>query len=144
MGNPTNAEVKLTIGKLIEVAYSQDKGMTTKIVMEKGPFKLTVDEGGNAELTGKAGIVRFSGSPTLEKIGIALNRMTVNFSGAENGDVTYTAGIRVRDGVGIAVHGTFNIVELITSCSGLLCQAARFLKGRNPALDAEMQQIMGY
>lgn len=142
--NPTDAEVKLTIAKLIEVAYSTDKGMTAKIVREVGAFKLTVDQDGNAELTGKAGIVRFTGDPTLQKMGIAINRMTVNFSGDENGDVTYTAGVGVRNGVVMAVHGTFNIVDLITSCSGLLCRAARLLKGRSPAADMELQRVMGY
>ncbi len=143
MENPTNPEVKLTIGKLLEVAYSQDKGMTTKIIMEKGAFKLTVDEDGNAVLTGKAGNVRFSGSPALEKVGVAMRRLTVNFSGGEDGEVRYTATVNAKI-TSFSVSGDFNVVDLITSCSGLLCQAARFLKGRNPAVDAEMQRIMGY
>lgn len=143
MGNPTNAEIKLTIGKLIEVAYSTDKGMTTKIVMEKGAFKLTLDEDGNAVLTGKAGSVRFAGSPTLEKVGVVMRRLTVNFSGGENGEVEYTASVGLKI-TSFSVSGGFNVVDLITSCSGMLCQAARFLKGRNPAADAELQRVMGY
>lgn len=144
MEKPTVAEVKLTIAKLIEVAYSQDKGMTTRIVMEKGPFRLAVDENGQAELTGKTGIVRFSGGTALKKVGIAFKRMTVNFSGGENGDVNYTAGVSIVGGVGMAVNGSFNVVDLITSCSGLLCQAARHLKSGNLAVDTEMQRIMGH
>jgi hypothetical protein len=143
MGNPTNAEVKLTIAKLIEVAYSTNKGMTTKIVMQKGAFRLRLDEEGNAELTSTVGSVQFIGGPTLEKIGVSVRRMSVNFSGNENGDVHYTASVGVKITT-FTVSGDFNIVDLITSCSGLLCQAARLLKGRNPAIEAEMQRIMGY
>ncbi|CAM4466469.1 hypothetical protein [Shewanella livingstonensis] len=39
----TRAEVKITVAKLIEASYSKDKGLTTKIMAEKGSFKLTVD-----------------------------------------------------------------------------------------------------
>ena len=39
----TRSEVKITVAKLIEVAYSKDKGLTTKIMEEKGQFKLIVD-----------------------------------------------------------------------------------------------------
>ena len=38
--NPKESELKITIAKLIEVAYSQNKGMTTKIVRSKGNFQL--------------------------------------------------------------------------------------------------------
>ena len=62
-----NADVKLVIAKLIEVAYSTDEGMTTKIVLEKEPFKMTLDEQGNATLIGKAGFVKFKGTPALEQ-----------------------------------------------------------------------------
>jgi len=34
----TRAEVKVTIAKLLEVAYSKNKGITTKIIRKKGNF----------------------------------------------------------------------------------------------------------
>lgn len=89
---------------MIDIAYSKDKGMTTKIVMDKGMFKLTMDADGN---------------------------------------VHFIAGIDLKITT-FTVSGDFNIVDLITACSGLLCQAARLLKGRNLAAESELQRIMGY
>jgi len=144
MGNLSDAEIRLTIAKLIDVAYSTNEGLTTKIFREAGAFRLTVDQEGNVELTGKAGVVRMSGTPTLDKLGVALRRLTVNFLGDENGDIRYTAGVGVKGGGTLTVSGSFNIVKLITACSGLVCQAARHLKGHGPAADLELQRAMGY
>ena len=44
----------------------------------------------------------------------------------------------------LSVLGDFDLETLITSCSGLLCRAARAMKGRHRAYDAELQRIMGY
>jgi hypothetical protein len=44
----------------------------------------------------------------------------------------------------ISVSGSFDIEQLILSCSGLLCKAARALKERNRAYDFELQRIMGH
>jgi hypothetical protein len=140
----TDAEVKLTIAKMIEVAYSEDKGMTTKIALTKGKFKLTVDEDGNAELTGTVGHVRFAGGPTLKKMGLNIGAVNIMFTGDESGDVRFSGGVGVKGGVTAMVSGKFNIVELITTCSGLLCIAARYLKGRSPAVDEQLQRSVGY
>lgn len=48
------------------------------------------------------------------------------------------------EGVVFEVSGSFYLEELITSCSGLLCQVARALKGRRNGYDRELQRIMGY
>jgi hypothetical protein len=140
----TNAGVKLTVARLIEVAYTQNSGMTTKIVMDKGAFKLSVDEDGNAELTGKLGHLRFTAGPTLEKIGLGMRRISVSFAGKQDGDVDFVADVGMPNKATVTFYGTFNIVKLITECSGMLCQAARLLKGFDAATDAKLQQIMGY
>ncbi len=36
-----HSEIKLTIAKLIEVAYSKNKGLTTSIMLDAGFIKLT-------------------------------------------------------------------------------------------------------
>ncbi|WP_374327381.1 hypothetical protein [Azonexus sp.] len=144
MTTSTDAEIRLTIARLIELAYSANDGLTTKIVRDVGAFRLTVDQDGNAELTGRAGVVRLSGTPALEKIGVAMRRLTVNFTGYENGDIHYTAGVGVKGGGMLTVSGSFNIVKLITACSGLVCRAARHIKGQRPAADLELQRAMGY
>ncbi|PIE43432.1 MAG: hypothetical protein CSA50_04765 [Gammaproteobacteria bacterium] len=56
-------EAKITIAKLIELAYFKDKGMTVKIMAKKGNAKLTADQNGNATLSGSVGILTFSGTP---------------------------------------------------------------------------------
>lgn len=141
--DPTRTELKITIAKLIEVAYSKDKGLTTKIVREKGPFKLTVDQDGQAGLSSKFGIVNFSGSDALDKIGANIKSISVNFSNHGGDKIKYTAIIDIK-AAKMAISGDFDIEALITSCSGLLCQAARALKGRHHVYDMELQRIMGY
>ncbi len=141
--NPTRTELKITIAKLLEIAYSEDKGLTTKIVMSKGGYKLTVDQNGDARLTGKFGVVTFSGDDALDKLGINIKFISVSFSAGSSGNVKYTAMIDIKSAK-IAFTGSFNIEKLITSCSGILCKAARALKGRHHAYDMELQRIMGY
>lgn len=145
---PTDAELKLTIAKLIEVAYSKQKGVTTNIVLGSERFKLTMDESGHATLSSKAGIMTFDGSTALDKIGVSVKSLDINFwTEGEDRQIRYTAsyGIKVasRTLTTLTVSGKFDIQELITACSGLLCQAARYLKGFDSNVDAQMQSIMG-
>ena len=138
------AKVKLTVAKLIELAYSKDAGLTAKIIRSKGSFRLAVDTNGNATISGKAGILRFSGKPALESIGVALKRVNVNFSNEGEGRIRYLASFDILKSASISVAGSFDIEKLITSCSGLLCQAARLLKGANQTNEAQLQRVMGY
>ena len=137
------AEVKVTVAKFLEVAYSQDKGMTTKIMAQKGSAKLTVDQNGNATLSGSAGILTFSGKPVLDKIGVKIKRVSVDFTNEDGRKIGYRATISLYEIAGITVIGEFDLEALITSCSGLLCQAARALKGRHQVYEMELQRIMG-
>ncbi len=137
------SEAKITIAKFLELAYSRDKGMAVKIMAKKGNAKLTVDQDGNATLSGSAGIMRFSGSPVLESIGAKIKRVSVSFNNKGGMKVGYTATFDLEY-IKLSVLGEFDLEELITSCSGLLCRAARALKGRNQAYDRELQKIMGY
>lgn len=136
-------EAKITIAKLIELAYSKDKEMTVKLMAQKGGAKLTVDQEGYATLSGSAGILTFSGTPVLEKIGAKIKRVSVSFEHKEGMKVDYTATFDLEY-IKLSVIGDFDLEALITSCSGILCQAARALKGRNQAYDMELQRIMGY
>jgi len=140
--NPKESELKITIAKLIEIAYSQNKGMTTKIVRTKGNFTLKVDQDGNATLTGKSGILIFSGTPALETIGAKIKRVSVTFSKGNNSSVKYKATFSLEI-ISLSIGGSFDIEELITSCSGLLCKAARAMKQRNAQYEKQLQNIMG-
>ena len=136
-------EAKITIAKFLELAYSKDKGMTVKIMAKKGGARLTVDQNGKATLSGTAGIVTFSGSPVLEKIGAKIKRVSVSFNNKGGMNVGYSATFDLAY-MKLTVMGDFDLEKLITSCSGLLCRAARALKGRHHAYDMELQRIMGH
>lgn len=136
--------VKITIAKLLEVAYSKNKGVTTKIVRKKGNFKITVDSQGNATLSGSAGMMTFKANSALEDLGAKIKNISISFSKGDGNDVNYTAMFSFIGVAAISVSGKFNIEELILSCSGLLCIAARTLKGRHRAYEMELQKIMGH
>ncbi len=140
--NMSRSEVKITVAKLLEVAYSKDKGLTTKIMAEKGKAKLVVDQTGKATLTGTVGSLSFSGTPVLNKIGVKIKRVTVNFENKGKMKVGYNATFNLEV-ISLTVKGDFDLEKLITSCSGLLCRAARALKGRHKVYDLELQKIMG-
>jgi len=136
-------EAKITIAKFLELAYSKDKGMTVKILAKKGGARLTIDQNGKATLSGSAGIVTFSGTPVLERIGAKIKRVHVTFNNKGEMNVGYTATFDLEY-IKLTVMGDFNLEKLITSCSGLLCRAARALKGRHQSYEMELQKIMGY
>ncbi len=140
--NLKRAEAKITIAKFLELAYSQNKGMTVKIMAKKGPAKLTVDQDGNATLSGSAGIVTFNGNPVLQKVGVKIKRVSISFSNKDDMKVGYHATFDLEY-IKLSVMGSFDLEELITSCSGLLCKAARALKGRHHAYDMELKKVMG-
>lgn len=135
-------QAKITIAKLIEAAYSRDEGLTVKIVRSGGDFRLTVDESGNATLSGGTGMLRFSSTDAVNSFGAKVKGISVTFSEGSGDEVNYTAVFSFREVAGIMVTGSFNVVQLITSCSGLLCQAARALQG-NTARDMELRRVMG-
>lgn len=139
----TKTEAKITVAKLLELAYSKDDGLTTKVLAQSGNATLIVDDNGRATLSGSAGIVTFSGSPVIEKIGVKVKRVSVNFSNEEGMAVGYTATFELMY-LKLLVSGTFDLEALITSCTGLLCRAARALNGRHKAYDNELREIMGY
>lgn len=135
--------IKITIAKLIEIAYTKNKGLTTKIVRKKGNFKITIDQNGKVKLHGSAGVLSFNGGTALEAIGAKVKFATIHFSKAEGDNINYKANFSFAGGVAsILLTGTFNIEDLITSCSGLLCQAARLLKGNNKINEKRLKEIM--
>lgn len=140
---PNRVEVKLTVAKLIEIAYSKDKGMTAKIVRSKGDFKISIDQDGNASLSGTVGIVAFKSDEAFRQIGAKIKKGTILFSSGDEGEINYTASFSFSGAANITVSGSFDVEKMILSCSGLLCQAARALKGKHAAYDEELKNIMG-
>ncbi len=138
------AEIKVTIAKRLEVAYSKNKGVTTKIVRSKGNYKLTVDEKGTVSLSGSVGMLTFKGDSALQDLGAKLKNASISFTKGDSNNIKYTATFNFISAASISVSGSFDIEELILSCSGLLCRAAKALKGRHAAYEAQLQKIMGH
>ncbi len=139
----TRTEAKITIAKFLELAYSKDKGMTVKIMANKAGTKLTIDQNGEATLTGTAGTVTFTGSPVLDRIGAKIKRVSVSFNNKGGMNIGYRATFDLVY-MKLTVMGDFDLEELIISCSGLLCRAARALKDRHHVYDLELQKITGH
>jgi len=140
----TRVEIKLTIAKLIELAYSKNKGLTTKIIRKKGNFKISIDQNGKVMLHGSAGVFAFNGGEVLEGVGAKIKMASILFSKGKGNNVNYRATFTFAGGVSaISITGSFDIEKLITYCSGLLCQAARLLKKRNIEQDKALKIIMG-
>lgn len=140
--NPTNSELKITIAKLMELAYSTNKGAIVKIVRKKGNFKITVDQDGKAVLSGSTGAVSFGGGTALETIGAKIKRVSINFKKGDGTSIEYKATFSLEI-ISLSIGGNFNIEELLTSCSGLLCTAAKAIKERNIRYENELKKIMG-
>ena len=140
----SRVKAKVTIAKLFELAYAQDKGLTTKISTGTKNFKITVDQNGNAVLSGAAGSVTFKGEPALSSLGAKIKNISVSFSHGEEKRIKYTAMYSFGGAMDISLSGSFDIEKLLLACSGLLCRAARALKGNYSAYDMQLEKVMGY
>ena len=82
-----------------------------------------MDSTGKAVLASSIEHVCFQSGPMLEKIGIDIKRVKVMFHNENGMKVGYTDSIDL--GVSsVSVRGSFDLVKLITACSGLLCKTA--------------------
>ena len=140
MSNIDKAKIKVTIAKLIELSIDTDKDVTLAIMRQKGSAKLSVDQNGKVTVSGSGKRVIFSGDPALRNIGFKLKAMSITFNNMDGMRVGYTGSVSGPFGVTISLSGSFDLEQLITACTGLLCQAARRLVNR----DQQLQQIMGY
>ena len=138
----SKSELRVTIAKVIALAYSSDGEMTLKILSEKGSARISVDQNGHATLSGSAGFLTFSGRPALEEVGVKIKRINVNFANHDGMKVGYTAAADLGS-IQVSVVGSFDLESMITSCSGWLCQAARALRGRSEVHNRELQRAMG-
>ncbi len=135
----TQFQAKITIGKLIQLAYSENGERTASIVLSKSNFTLVVDQTGKATLRGTKAHLTFSGDPALKSLGFKLKRVSIDFTPTGDGkSVNYTATYRFVAGTSISVSGNLDIFEAIKSCSGLLCKAARLLDGRHTEIEQKL------
>lgn len=139
----TELQVKITIAKIIQLAYDTDGDVTAAIAYSGSNYSIIVDQTGQVRLVGTVGdSLVFTGNPALEGLGLKLRRATVNFSSGNDGAFDYTGSFDFAIGTRVSVSGSIDVFELIQSCSGLVCKAARFLSGRNAQIEHELQQYI--
>lgn len=86
-----------------------------------------VDQSGNLTLSGQAGAFTFQGGGALTRLVPKLKLASISFENEDGQNIQYTAFSTCYKSATISVSGTFDMVKMITPCSGLLCIAARAL-----------------
>jgi len=76
-------------------------------------------------------------------LGARVKNISIFFSKGNGSDIEYTASFSFIGVAAVSIAGKFNVEDLIFLCSGLLCSAARDLKGRHKAYDMQLQRVMG-
>ena len=138
--NIAEYELKTKVINFLEIAYKSNSGITSSIVKSKNGFTIKVDDQGNAILSGKAGIVRFSVKDEFRNYGVDLKVASLMFSGSHDGKLHYHASFKFMGMSEIKFKSVIDVKKLILSCSGLLCQAARAMKNRHRVIDQHIQQ----
>jgi len=138
----TDIQFKVTVAKCLQLAYDKDREITLGIIRSGDHYSLSIDETGQGILRGSNGHVEFSANEGLMGLGITVRRATVSFSKDSNGRFAYSGTFRLALGTQVSISGTIDVIEMIKSCSGLLCQAARFLDGRDAQIEQELQQYI--
>ncbi|ELR63116.1 hypothetical protein C942_04103 [Photobacterium marinum] len=87
-------------------------------------------------------MVTFSGKDAIEELGLQVKRVAVSFKKEGSGSVSYTATLHLGL-ISTSIKGSFNIEELLLSCSGLLCIVARRIKGRPAYIEEQLAKAMG-
>ncbi len=138
------AKIKLTIAKLIQLSIDSNRDLTIAILRSKGPIKITVDQKGKVRISASVLNTTFSGNPALDSVSSKVKNLSITLSNKPGGRVGYAGSVSFFGAASISVSGSFDLDALIMACTGLLCQAARLLKGRPQQIDKQLEQIMGY
>lgn len=136
---PSRAQLRVSVARFLELAYRKDQGITVRLVRDVGAATLSIDDRGNARLSGTAGVVTFSASDLVRQIGLSLRAVSVTFRSGSTGDLRYTATYRFAGAASLSVSGGIDVEALMMACSGWLCRAARALGGRREAIDQRIR-----
>lgn len=139
---PNTYSLKITVARLLELSYARNEGVTASILREVGPASIAVDSDGVGTLRGKAGNVTFSATEAVKELGIQVRRVGISMDVNEEGELDYTARFLFTGALALSVRGSIDVEKLILACSGLLCRAARALKGRTVSTDREIERAL--
>lgn len=124
--NTVRAEARLTLARIISVAYQRDSGFVASLHTQKGPFSVKLSANGEVTLKTETENLTFQASQREKsRIGLRVKRLEATFRQNED-HFTYSITARLA-GLSISVAGAVRLEKLITACSGLLCRAARVI-----------------
>lgn len=139
---PNTYSLKVTVDRLLELSYARNEGLTASILREVGPASISVLSDGTATLSGKAGNVSFSANQAVRELGLEVRRVGISMSVNADGDLEYTARFLFAGALALSVRGTIDVEELLLSCSGILCQAARAMQGRTASTNRAIEKAL--
>lgn len=137
----TRAKIKVSIGKILELSYSKNEGVTKGLVTGTKNFKVKINEDGKVKVYGSAGVVTFNGDSALQGLGAKLKAASITFREGEGEEVVYDASYHFYGAGSITLSGSFDPFELIQACSGWLCRAAKAINA-DRRKDKIMKEIM--
>ena len=141
MPQPSEAELKVTLFKILEIAYRNEENLTASIMRSQHPFTLIITSNGTATLFGKTGKLIYSVSEETQSIGFDFKFASFQFLGTQNGLLRYGASITIGF-TSITFRGSLDVEKFIFECSGLVCIAARLLKDRKKQIDEAVRKSM--
>jgi len=134
-------QLKVKVLRFMELSYKKNGNLTAALVRSKGRLTLKVDNKGKATLSGKVGRVKFSVNEEIRKFGFDLKYISIMFSGNSTGTIRYAATFSFMGFTDVSFRSTINVEQLILSCSGLLCLAARLYKANDKRITAVQKRI---
>ncbi|MDH5259729.1 MAG: hypothetical protein OEX07_17075 [Gammaproteobacteria bacterium] len=135
---PNEAQLKITVFKILEIAYKNDGELTASIVRSHQPFTLSVTSNGTATLTGKVGRMSFNVSEETRSIGFDFKFASLHFLGSQNGQLRYSASFSIGF-TSVTFRDSFDVEKFILECSGLVCIVARLMRDRKNKIDAAVR-----
>lgn len=138
----SQTELKLAVARFLELSYATDGTLTARLMREVGPLKLSIDSHGAASLDGRAGKVTFSAQKSLRELGMELRMADISMHVDDQGLIQFTASFRFLRAMSATTRGSIDVEKLITSCSGLLCKAAKALISARGSRDNQLLEAV--
>ncbi|MEJ2046427.1 MAG: hypothetical protein P8X74_23230 [Reinekea sp.] len=139
----TKLEAKISVGRLIQLSYASNQDMTAKILDSGASFSILYNPSTDEfKLTAEAGTVKFGGKKAIQGFGFKLKKASIYCTNGDGGIIKYTGSFSFYGVATISTRGEFDVYALILSCSGWLCQAARFLNSRDAQIRSQIEDAI--
>lgn len=102
------SEARITIARILELAYSENQELTVKILANSPNPKLTVKGNGKAALADRSQVVSFNALPALEKSRVPIRLISMDFEQIHGMQVSYAAIFNTEEQM-LTVNGSFDL-----------------------------------